>query len=116
MEIHFRGVDFSYDGHHPALDGAYARIKHGSGVAVDSLGGQLGVVLEDKFLFNTNGKENICPGRPKASDDEVFEAAGQAGIAEFIRALTLGYDTLAGERGAGLIHCNQRPHQGNTIP
>ncbi|MDC7223474.1 MAG: ABC transporter ATP-binding protein [Spirochaetales bacterium] len=65
-----------------------------------SLRKQLGVVLQDTFLFSATVKENIRYGRPDATDREVEEAARTANANHFIHSLPDGYDTvLTGEGG-----------------
>jgi ATP-binding cassette subfamily B protein len=71
-------------------------------VTADSLRPQIGIVLQDTFLFSTTVMENIRFGRPAASDDEVIEAAQLARADEFIARLPDGYQTVLGERGSGL--------------
>ncbi len=63
---------------------------------------QIGIVLQDTFLFSDSVINNIRFGRPEASDDEVRQAAELAHADEFIRRLPQGYDTVLGEHGAGL--------------
>jgi len=63
---------------------------------------QIGIVLQDTFLFSDTVINNIRFGRPEASDDEVRQAAELAHADEFIRRLPQGYDTVLGEHGAGL--------------
>jgi ATP-binding cassette subfamily B protein len=60
---------------------------------------QLGVVLQDTFLFSETVMENIRYGRLGASDDEVIEAATLANADWFIRRLPLGYQTPVSEQG-----------------
>ena len=67
-----------------------------------SLRRQIGMVLQESFLFNESILENIRFGRPHASREEVEAAARQSNAHEFIERLTHGYDTLAGERGVKL--------------
>jgi ATP-binding cassette subfamily B protein len=71
-------------------------------VTQQSLRGQIGIVFQESFLFNTTLRENIRLGRPDATDGEVEEAARAAEIHDFIRSLPLGYETVAGERGSKL--------------
>ncbi|MFN8464200.1 MAG: ABC transporter ATP-binding protein [Caldilineaceae bacterium] len=71
-------------------------------VTLASLRRQIGVVLQDTFLFSDTVMNNIRYGRPEASDDEVIAAARLARADEFISKLTNGYETVLGERGAGL--------------
>jgi ABC-type multidrug transport system fused ATPase/permease subunit len=67
-----------------------------------SLRGQLGVVHQDTFLFDTSVRENIRLGHPGATDAEVEAAARAAEVDGFIASLPNGYDTLVGERGGRL--------------
>jgi ATP-binding cassette subfamily B protein len=68
----------------------------------DSLRSQIGIVLQDTFLFSTTIMENIRYGRPAATDDEVIAAAQLARAHTFIEKLPDGYQTVLGERGGGL--------------
>jgi ATP-binding cassette subfamily B protein len=67
-----------------------------------SLRGQMGVVFQESFLFNTTIRENIRHGRPDASDAEVEAAARAAEIHDLVVSLPDGYDTIVGERGGRL--------------
>ena len=67
-----------------------------------SLRRQIGVVLQDVFLFSGTIRENIAFGKPEASMDEIVQAAKAARIHDFIESLPRGYDTLVGERGITL--------------
>lgn len=69
---------------------------------LDSLRQQIGVVLQDVFLFTGTIRENICFGKPEASMDQITQAAKAARIHDFIMSLPSGYDTLVGERGVTL--------------
>jgi ATP-binding cassette subfamily B protein len=71
-------------------------------VTASSLRSQIGVVLQDSFLFSTSILENIRYGRPDATDQEVYAAARLAHAHSFIERLSEGYDTVLGERGSGL--------------
>ncbi|WP_063336438.1 ABC transporter ATP-binding protein [Pelobacter seleniigenes] len=73
-----------------------------STVSRDSLRRQLGVVLQQSFLFSESVLENIRYGRLDASDEEVMTAARLAHADGFIRRLPQGYDTLLSERGGNL--------------
>lgn len=64
-----------------------------------SLRSQLGIVLQDPFLFSGTVGENIRFGRPNATQEEVEEAASLVGIHDFIVRLPQGYDTPVMERG-----------------
>ncbi len=61
---------------------------------------QLGVVLQDTFLFAGTVKDNIRYGRLDATDDEIIAAAELANADQFIRRLPNGYDTELSERGS----------------
>ncbi|UKE52603.1 type I secretion system permease/ATPase [Xanthomonas translucens] len=63
---------------------------------------QLGVVLQENFLFNRSVRENIALSDPGMSLERVIDAAKMAGAHEFIVELPEGYDTKVGEQGAGL--------------
>ena len=63
---------------------------------------QLGIVLQDTFLFSGTVMDNIRFGRLEASDAEVMEAAQMADADHFIRQLPQGYDTVLSERASNL--------------
>ena len=71
-------------------------------VALNSLHRQMGVVLQEPFLFSGTIIENIRYGKLDASDDEVKQVAKIVGIHEFISSLPQGYETEVGERGVRL--------------
>ncbi len=71
-------------------------------VNMESLRRQIGIVLQDTFLFSTTVMENIRFGRPAASDEEVLAAARLAHADTFIERLPEKYQTVLGERGSGL--------------
>ncbi len=71
-------------------------------VTVESLRRQIGIVLQDTFLFSATVMENIRYGRPEASDEEVLAAAKLAHVDTFVERLSDGYQTILGERGSGL--------------
>ncbi len=60
---------------------------------------QIGMVLQDPYLFHGTVLENICYGRPGAGYDDAVEAARAANAHDFICQLDHGYETLVGERG-----------------
>ncbi|HEV3417957.1 MAG TPA: ABC transporter transmembrane domain-containing protein [Pirellulales bacterium] len=62
----------------------------------------IGIVLQDPFLFYGTIAENIAYGRPDATRDEIVSAARAARAHEFILNLPDGYDSLVGERGQSL--------------
>jgi ATP-binding cassette subfamily B protein/subfamily B ATP-binding cassette protein MsbA len=67
-----------------------------------SLRSQLGIVLQDTFLFNGTIADNIRYGRLNATDEEIEIAAEAVGAHQFIRNLPNGYQTDAGENGVNL--------------
>jgi len=71
-------------------------------VSAESLRKQIGIVLQDTFLFSASVMENIRFGRPAASDEEVLQAAKLAHADTFIERLPDQYQTVLGERGSGL--------------
>jgi len=68
-------------------------------LTLTSLRANIGVVLDEPFLFSISIRDNIAYGRPDASMEEVRAAAEAAGAAGFISHLSEGYDTVVGERG-----------------
>jgi subfamily B ATP-binding cassette protein MsbA len=69
---------------------------------LDSYRSQLGVVLQDNFLFDGSIRDNILFGRPGATDSEVLEAVRVARVDEFVAQFEKGLDTIVGERGVKL--------------
>ncbi|MCU0520772.1 MAG: ABC transporter ATP-binding protein/permease [Anaerolineae bacterium] len=69
---------------------------------LDDLRRQLGIVLQDTFLFGTTVMENIRYGKLDANDDEVIAAAEMANADPFIRRLPEGYQTILSENGSNL--------------
>ncbi|OPZ22891.1 MAG: putative multidrug export ATP-binding/permease protein [candidate division BRC1 bacterium ADurb.BinA364] len=67
-----------------------------------SLRRNIGMVLQETFLFNASARENILYARPEASEAEVVEAAKRAHAHTFILGLERGYDTVLGELGVRL--------------
>jgi len=67
-----------------------------------SLRSQIGLVLQDSFLFSDTILNNIRYGRPEATEEEVMDAAKLAHAHDFITRLPEGYQTVLGERGGGL--------------
>jgi subfamily B ATP-binding cassette protein HlyB/CyaB len=63
---------------------------------------QVGVVLQENFLFNASIRENIAIHVPTASMEDVVRVAKTAGAHEFILEMPEGYDTMVGEKGDGL--------------
>ncbi|MFR1709306.1 MAG: ABC transporter ATP-binding protein [Clostridium sp.] len=73
-----------------------------SKVNLYSLRSQMGVMLQDTFLFSTSIKENIRYGKLDATDEEIIAAAKAVNAHEFIMKLEKGYDTDVNERGSRL--------------
>jgi len=71
-------------------------------VTTASLRSQIGIVLQDSFLFSDTVMSNIRYGRLDATDAEVIAAAKLASADTFIERLPQGYQTVLGERGGGL--------------
>lgn len=63
---------------------------------------QIGVVLQETFLFSSTIRDNLAYGRPDATMEDIIAAAKRADAHEFIAELPKGYDTVLGERGLGL--------------
>jgi ATP-binding cassette subfamily B multidrug efflux pump len=68
----------------------------------DSLLSQIGVVPQETILFSGTVRENICYGRPDASEEEIAAVARAAQAHEFILDLPAGYDTHIEQRGVNL--------------
>ena len=71
-------------------------------LSLASLRRSIGIVQQDVYLFTGTIGENIAYGNPKASKEEIIEAAKKANIHEFIMSLPDGYDSFVGERGTRL--------------
>jgi subfamily B ATP-binding cassette protein MsbA len=71
-------------------------------VNLDSFRTQLGVVLQDSFLFDGTIKENILFSRPDATEEQFLFACRTARVDEFAERFPEAYDTLVGERGVKL--------------
>lgn len=63
---------------------------------------QLGVVLQETFLFDGNIRENVMFARPNATEEQMLEACRIARVDEFAEGLGEKYDTIIGERGVKL--------------
>jgi ATP-binding cassette subfamily B protein len=68
----------------------------------EALHHQLGIVLQQNFLFSGTVKENIRVGRPAATDDEVLDAVRKLDCLDLFQRLPQGFDTEVGERGNNL--------------
>jgi ATP-binding cassette subfamily B protein len=64
-----------------------------------SLRGQIGLVFQDTFVFDTTLRENIAIGKPDASEAEIVAAVEAAQLTSYVQSLPNGYDTVLGERG-----------------
>jgi len=73
-----------------------------STVRLDSYRSQLGVVLQDTFLFDGTIRENVAFSRPEASEEDVLRACRLARVDEFAEQFEEGYETIVGERGVKL--------------
>jgi len=71
-------------------------------VRLDSYRTQLGVVLQDTFLFDGTIRENVAFARPDATEEQVLEACRIARVDEFAEGFAEGYETVVGERGVKL--------------
>jgi subfamily B ATP-binding cassette protein MsbA len=71
-------------------------------VRLDSYRTQLGVVLQDTFLFDGTIRENVAFARPDATENEILEACRIARVDEFAEGFENKYDTVVGERGVKL--------------
>jgi ATP-binding cassette subfamily B protein len=68
-------------------------------LTLTSLRANIGMVLDEPFLFSVSIRDNIAYGRPDATMDDIKDAAEAAGAAGFIGRLPEGYETVVGERG-----------------
>lgn len=76
--------------------------KNVKDVNLNSLRSQMGIMLQDTFLFSDSIKENIRYGKLDATEEEIIEAAKAVNAHEFIMQLENGYDTQVNERGSRL--------------
>lgn len=79
------------------LDGADVR-----DLSINRLRGEIGMVLQESFLFSGTVRDNIAYGKPRSSHEEIESAARLANAHDFIMELPDGYDTEIGERGVKL--------------
>jgi ABC-type multidrug transport system fused ATPase/permease subunit len=73
-----------------------------SNVRLDAYRTQLGVVLQDTFLFDGTIRENVAFARPQATEDQIMAACRIARVDEFAEKFEKRYDTIVGERGVKL--------------
>ena len=71
-------------------------------VRLDSYRTQLGVVLQESFLFDGTIRENVAFSRPNATEEQILEACRIARVDEFAESFENKYDTIVGERGVKL--------------
>lgn len=88
---------YELDGGSITIDGISVR-----DITLKSLRDHIGIVQQDVYLFGGTVRENIVYGYPDATEEEIVEAAKNAGAHEFISQLPDGYDTYIGERGLKL--------------
>ncbi len=67
-----------------------------------ALRSQVGMVLQDTWLFNGTIRDNIAYGRPDATDDEILEAARATFVDRFVHSLPDGYDTMIDDEGSNI--------------
>ena len=73
-----------------------------SKVTLHSLRSQMGIMLQDSFIFSGTIRDNIAYGKLDATDEEIRTACRIVGIDSYIESLPQGYSTVVNERGAGL--------------
>jgi ABC-type multidrug transport system fused ATPase/permease subunit len=73
-----------------------------AGVRLDSYRTQLGVVLQETFLFDGTIRENVAFSRPAATEEQILAACRIARVDEFAESFEKKYDTVVGERGVKL--------------
>jgi ATP-binding cassette subfamily B protein len=71
-------------------------------IDISSLRSQIGIVMQETFLFSVTVGENIAYGHPDATQEEIVAAARAARAHDFIMRMPEGYDTVVGERGVSL--------------
>ncbi len=69
---------------------------------IESLRSNVGMVLQDSYLFNSTVRENLLYAKEDATDEEITEACKAANIHDFIITLPKGYETIVGNRGVKL--------------
>jgi len=90
-------------GFHTATSGRVLIDGHDlANVNLGSFRSQLGVVLQETFLFDGNIRENILFSRPNATEEELMNACRIARVDEFAERFPEGYNTIVGERGVKL--------------
>jgi ABC-type multidrug transport system fused ATPase/permease subunit len=90
-------------GFHTAQSGAVLIDGHDlATVRLSSFRRQLGVVLQETFLFDGTIRDNVKFSRPEATEEEIMKACATARVDEFAERFPEGYDTIVGERGVKL--------------
>ncbi len=90
-------------GFHTAQSGAVLVDGHDlAAVKLSSYRGQLGVVLQETFLFDGSIRENILFSKPAATEEQLMQACKIARVDEFAERFPEGYETIVGERGVKL--------------
>ncbi len=88
---------YDLDGGRITLDGVDI-----AGMPRSALRGQIGMVLQDTWLFEGTIRDNIAYGRPDATDEQILAAARATFVDRFVHALPEGYDTVIDEEGSNL--------------
>ena len=88
---------YDYDAGHMTVDG-----KELASIETEDLFKHVSMVFQDVLLFNGSVFDNIRIGKYDATEEEVYEAAKQAGCDDFVKQLSEGYDTIIGENGSRL--------------
>ena len=86
----------------PTIGSIYINDENINSISQHSLRKIIGVVPQDTVLFNDTIHYNISYGDPKASEDDIINAAKNADIHDFVIGLPDGYETIVGERGLKL--------------
>ena len=73
-----------------------------TGMPRSALRGQIGMVLQDTWLFEGTIRDNIAYGRPDATEEQILEAARATFVDRFVHSLPDGYDTVIDEEGSNL--------------
>jgi subfamily B ATP-binding cassette protein MsbA len=90
-------------GFHTAQSGAVLIDGHDlAAVRLSTFRQQLGVVLQETFLFDGTIRENVKFSRPEATEADIMKACATARVDEFAERFPEGYDTIVGERGVKL--------------
>jgi len=71
-------------------------------VTLESLRSQIGIVMQEPYLFNASIRDNLLYGKKESTDEEIINACKAAYIHDFIMTLPEGYNTIVGNRGIKL--------------